>query len=571
MKKEIKMDLNSLVGILIFIFGLSHAQAATLVKNYNFESGNLIGLRCSGNCPSVNSAAKFTGNYGSDFILTRSMNVKKRTEIEMTPNFEFDKEYWIGYNMKFNDWAPDSDTDMAMQVHPAYQDWSWVKDCPIGNGYKADGMNFSIKNDVIRLVTWGGFTRWQVPMKHKQWQAVVFRVVFSGGSNGLIEAWIDGEKIVSVKGQNIHVTDSCGHPMAAPYLKLGIYKWTWDYQSTQSSRREMFIDNIKIASGSDGYSVVNPTTVIQQDSTPPAISNIQVAVTDYAATITWNTNETSDSEIKYGTTSSYGATIQSGSFVTSHKMTLMNLKSNSLYHYKVSSSDSSGNTGSSSDLTLTTHRALSDDLVADWPMDYNTGVTVPDVSGNGHTGTLVNGAILTSSNGVKFDGIDDYLNVGKFDVVGSSITIAARAISSSLSNCKANSCRIISKALSTNEQDHYFAISTILVGSSTRLRFMLKLGGFTSTLIATSGDLSNNVAFHVTATYDGSIMRLYKDGVEVGRLTRAGSLTDNSYVPVWIGGNPSGATSRPWKGHIDNVIIYKYPLTNLEINSLVND
>jgi hypothetical protein len=63
-------------------------------------------------------------------------------------------------------------------------------------------------------------------------------------------------------------------------------------------------------------------------------------------------------------------------------------------------------------------------------------------------------------------------------------------------------------------------------------------------------------------------MRLYKDGVEVGSRGKRGSLTANSKTPVWIGGNPSNATSRPWKGHIGDVRIYSYPLTNAEISKL---
>ena len=42
----------------------------------------------------------------------------------------------------------------------------------------------------------------------------------------------------------------------------------------------------------------------------------------FAATITWTTNEGSDSQIEYGTTSSYGAsTVLSTSLVTSHSQT----------------------------------------------------------------------------------------------------------------------------------------------------------------------------------------------------------------------------------------------------------
>jgi hypothetical protein len=60
-------------------------------------------------------------------------------------------------------------------------------------------------------------------------------------------------------------------------------------------------------------------------------------------------------------------------------------------------------------------------------------------------------------------------------------------------------------------------------------------------------------------------MRLYKNGVEVGSRAKRGNITTNSKSSVWIGGNPSGATSRPWKGQIGDVRLYSYPLTNAEI------
>ncbi|MEE9413318.1 MAG: LamG domain-containing protein, partial [Methylococcales bacterium] len=90
----------------------------------------------------------------------------------------------------------------------------------------------------------------------------------------------------------------------------------------------------------------------------------------------------------------------------------------------------------------------------------------------------------------------------------------------------------------------------------------------TSTLIADSGDLLAGEWIHVAAVYDGDTMRLYKDGVEVGSITKQGSITADSNSSVWIGDNPQSAGSRPWKGHIDDVRIYNYSLSDVEIRQL---
>ncbi len=107
---------------------------------------------------------------------------------------------------------------------------------------------------------------------------------------------------------------------------------------------------------------VVPATPIQssstppQDITPPIISNIQTTnITEISATITWTTNESSDSQVSYGLTSSYDNTTPlNSSLVVSHSVSLSNLTGGTTYHYKVISTDNSGNKTESADTTFTT-------------------------------------------------------------------------------------------------------------------------------------------------------------------------------------------------------------------------
>ena len=207
-------------------------------------------------------------------------------------------------------------------------------------------------------------------------------------------------------------------------------------------------------------------------------------------------------------------------------------------------------------------------LVGYWPLDEGTGTTTADVSGSGHLGTLVNGPVWTSDVALDFDGVDDYVDVGTLDVIGNAMTISAWFNAEDLANCGARDCRIVSKATGVQEQDHYFMVSTIKSGSDTRLRFRLKTGTITTTLIATSGILSENQWIHVAAVYDGSTMRLYKDGAEVGTRNKTGTIATDPTVSVWIGGNPSAATHRPWDGLIDDIRIYDRALTPQQIQTL---
>ncbi len=209
-------------------------------------------------------------------------------------------------------------------------------------------------------------------------------------------------------------------------------------------------------------------------------------------------------------------------------------------------------------------------LIAHWPLDEGTGTAANDITGNGHDGVLTN-APIWSGNELLFDGIDDFINVGSIDVTGEALTIAGWVNSDDLENCSARDCRILSKAMGVTGQDHYWMLSTIKVDNQTRLRFRLKTNGFTSTLIASEGDLANGEFFHVAAVYDGANMQLYKDGFKVGSLNKIGSIDTNNTAYVWIGGNPNIAISRPWKGSIADIRIYKKALTEGEVNKIIDD
>ncbi len=91
------------------------------------------------------------------------------------------------------------------------------------------------------------------------------------------------------------------------------------------------------------------------DVTPPVISAISHAVDGPAlsATITWTTNETATGALDMGATTAYGTTTQHNTLTTSHSFTVTGLSANQLYHYRVRSSDTSGNETREYDFTFT--------------------------------------------------------------------------------------------------------------------------------------------------------------------------------------------------------------------------
>lgn len=90
--------------------------------------------------------------------------------------------------------------------------------------------------------------------------------------------------------------------------------------------------------------------------TPPALFNIQATnITPSGATITWNTNENSTSQVEYGLDNSYGNTTPlETTFVTSHSVVLTWLSPSTTYHFRVISADASENESISQDNTFIT-------------------------------------------------------------------------------------------------------------------------------------------------------------------------------------------------------------------------
>ncbi len=93
-----------------------------------------------------------------------------------------------------------------------------------------------------------------------------------------------------------------------------------------------------------------------EDTTPPQITGVYAGnITNSSVLINWTTDEPSDSQVEYGTTSSYGTrTTLDTQMVTGHSQGITGLSPSSEYHYRVLSKDALDNPGVSGDFTFTT-------------------------------------------------------------------------------------------------------------------------------------------------------------------------------------------------------------------------
>ena len=180
-----------------------------------------------------------------------------------------------------------------------------------------------------------------------------------------------------------------------------------------------------------------------------------------------------------------------------------------------------------------------------WRLGESSGAqTIADsVGGNDGTWEGVHqsatGAPDSAGLAAEFRGRHDAVNLGTLDISSATATICGWFKADSFNY---NDGRIISKATSTSTNDHYWMLSTIADSGAMRLRFRLKTNGATSTLIGTAGSFTTDEWVFAAAVYDGSMMRLYQNGVEVGSMSKSGSIDTNSFVSTFIGDNPPGSS-----------------------------
>lgn len=91
------------------------------------------------------------------------------------------------------------------------------------------------------------------------------------------------------------------------------------------------------------------------DTTGPVISQPTASATSTRVTISWTTNKPGDTQVEYGTGTTYGRRTKLDSrLVTSHSQVIKGLARHTLYHFRILSRDAAGNLTLSSDFSFTT-------------------------------------------------------------------------------------------------------------------------------------------------------------------------------------------------------------------------
>ena len=241
------------------------------------------------------------------------------------------------------------------------------------------------------------------------------------------------------------------------------------------------------------------------------------------------------------------------------------LTASTAYVYKVAAYDAALNVSSQSNSASATTQAMSPGAALGWwKLDETSGTNARDSSGNGNTGTLVNGPfwITGKINGsLSFDGVDDYVSVTLSSAPGIPYSI---------------SLWVKPQRLSTTEE--IISFGPISVSNYPRFFWnlsnkILMQGGpgayVYSAKVFSSSDL--NKWWHVVFVIPSSVVSTWNLYIN-GATSNGSSYDDSSNVSpptnLRIGREYSG--NYPFSGSIDEVRIYNRALSAAEVQALYN-
>jgi hypothetical protein len=213
-------------------------------------------------------------------------------------------------------------------------------------------------------------------------------------------------------------------------------------------------------------------------------------------------------------------------------------------------------------------------LIGEWNFEEGKGDTASDTSGNGNTGTLVNGPMWTTGkkdNALSFNGVNNYVGIGSLGISDESkpFTLEAWVKVNDYSNYP----QIIANGDGSVSNINNFHINLSFYNDG---RILLETGKAQvwDTGKFTTSSFSTGVWYYVVATYDGSKTlsgeKIYVNGVEQST-TNYGADSGAWSIPydVWKIGSATPPAAF-FNGTIGDVRIYNYARTPAQIVSDYN-
>jgi hypothetical protein len=275
--REMRNPVKAVSLLCALFFGVTEQSAETrhnrksLLCEQDFEQGDLSGWGKEAgrdySATIVKEPAR-AGRYAVRFELRKDDPIvasSKRSELTLKRELEVKVERWYGFSIFLpEDYVRDPTPEIVTQWHasPDRRDGEVWRSPPLALStrdgrwcvswrWDADRIMRSNRPDGSKSKDLGGY-------KTGGWTDWVFHIKWSWESDGLLEVWKNGEKVIHYTGPNAY-NDRNG-----VYFKTGIYKWVWNMtpekDQSPTTKRVMYVDEVRVGKESATYQDVAPGT-----------------------------------------------------------------------------------------------------------------------------------------------------------------------------------------------------------------------------------------------------------------------------------------------------------------------
>jgi hypothetical protein len=243
----------------------SAATSANVIYEETFEGSNPFSTAHSKEIGSWDYALQFVtnpvfaGNKAARFEIREDQPLikdGKRAEVTIIKGENLPgKNMWYSYAIYFPaDYAKDGEQEMINQ---------WYQDRSPATGLRVD-------DDRIILHTGNTYSpdnRKKIDLgavEKGKWNTFVFHFIHSNGTDGLIEVWRNGVKVLTHKGGNMYASS------IMPKFKMGLYKSAFKYGTSAVDKRVLYFDNIKVGNGNATLAEMDPSAGLTNAPVTPA-------------------------------------------------------------------------------------------------------------------------------------------------------------------------------------------------------------------------------------------------------------------------------------------------------------
>lgn len=205
---------------------------------YNVEAGNWDYALQYVTAPVYQGKKSARFEIHKDQPLVKNSKRSEVTIIKELPGYNM----WYSFAVYFPEEGFEVDTEREI-INQWYQ-------------YGTPATSLRVKNDTLYLET--GPTpkeRIQIniaPALKNQWHEIVLHFIHAHNSEGLVEVWHNGKKVITHQGGNMYDN-------VLPKWKIGIYKAAFKFGSSKRERRVAYFDNIKVGSSEATFDDMIPS------------------------------------------------------------------------------------------------------------------------------------------------------------------------------------------------------------------------------------------------------------------------------------------------------------------------